>query len=331
MIEALLGTHVDDISPDFSVLSTADNYKDFVKSYFAGTVAAGTAYLAMVNDGYVWSDHFENAGGGSSTAPKSPDFVFCGPSTGVALVEAKGSRSAALSAFDTTVRDGYKQQVEPHLGSAVGGVASTHGFCIGSYLRSTTKAEVRIHHTDSVTAGSSSASNGEDPEIADLGALQRHSYATAFRFAHGTKLGESLRSGNDSGFAIFYRFQWLGRNWLSRFGMSDDEKLDDLLSYRFYRNVHRRPCRWGFFAIEEGIATIALARYFGRKSSETSDQRFEPLPKELIVSARFAGDEMAGAIFPDGLAFIGHLPKIDSDNWIIWNFSAGRFEPLNPR
>src|SRR5262245_42343714 len=41
IISSLVEQHVDDTSPDFAVLKTADTFKDYVKSYFAGTLAAG--------------------------------------------------------------------------------------------------------------------------------------------------------------------------------------------------------------------------------------------------------------------------------------------------
>ena len=53
IVSALVEQHVDDISAPFAVLSSADRFKDYAKSYFAGTVAAGLAYLQMIAEGYV--------------------------------------------------------------------------------------------------------------------------------------------------------------------------------------------------------------------------------------------------------------------------------------
>ena len=112
MIAKLIEPHVDDINNDFAVLASTDFLKDFVKSYFVGTVAAGLAYLAMTDNGYVWSDHFERVRS-QQTRIKRPDFVFSGATTGVALMEAKGSRSGSAGAFNTTVSDGYTDQGTP--------------------------------------------------------------------------------------------------------------------------------------------------------------------------------------------------------------------------
>src|SRR5262249_10715363 len=150
----LVEQHVDDSSNDFAIQSSADNFKDFIKSYFAGTVASGIAYLAMIQDGYTWSDHFENVGGGNPKATKkTPEFGFARAGHGdVALVESKGTRSTS-GGFNATVRDGYIDQVEPHLGYTVGTSTATHGYCIGSDLASTTKGELNVHYTGAVAAG----------------------------------------------------------------------------------------------------------------------------------------------------------------------------------
>ena len=200
MMKALIEAHVDDVNADFAILASADNFKDFVKGYFAGTVAAGIAYLALIADGYVWSDHFENIKGGNPGVAATPDFIFASGSK-VALVESKGTRSDTLSGFDTTVRDGYDRQVEPHLGWPVGGGAATYGMSVGSWMTSTKKAEVRIHHTDVVAVsggagpgGTSTATGTTAPgsDAASLATIQQHNYATAFSLCHSVELGRQV-------------------------------------------------------------------------------------------------------------------------------------------
>ena len=189
MIRSLVEQHVDDTTADFAVQTSADTLKDFVKSYFAGTIASALAYLAMIKDGYVWSDHFENIGGGSTTATRTPDFVFARPNqTDVALMESKGTRSLAAGAFDKTVENGYLGQVEPHLGHTVGTAIATHGYSIGSWLTSTTKAELNIHHTDAVTAA-----GGGGPSSGSIAAVQQNNYATAFRLAHSEDFSRQIK------------------------------------------------------------------------------------------------------------------------------------------
>ena len=112
----LIEQYIDNTSSNFAIMSNVDSLKDYVKSYFVGTVAAGLAYMTMINEGYVWSDHFENVGGGNPKTKRKPDYVFAGPATGLALMEAKGARSGNIHTFDGRVLDGYSGQVEPHLG-----------------------------------------------------------------------------------------------------------------------------------------------------------------------------------------------------------------------
>ena len=190
-IKALVEPYVNDLDPDFAIESSADNFKDFMKSYFAGTVASGLAYLAMIADGYRWSDHFENIKGGNSAVRRTPDFVFARDGRpDVALVESKGTRSDTAKGFDSTVEDGYINQVEPHLGFTVGSSMASHGYCVGSYLKSPTTGELNVHYTDLVTVSPTGSSGGGPGTNATV---QRHNYATAFRLAHSELLSEQIR------------------------------------------------------------------------------------------------------------------------------------------
>lgn len=328
MMAALIEQYVDDISPDFAILATADLFKDYAKSYFAGTVASGAAYLTLIRDGYTWSDHFENLKGGNPATAKTPDYVFAGTATGVALLESKGTRSATLGGFDTTVRDGYQDQVEPHLGHSVGGATATHGYCVGSYMRSTTQAELRIHHTDKPSSGSSSA---VDP---DLSMIQRHNYATAFTLAHSPQLGADLRRGRTEMTRIpMVRFEWLGRNWLTSLGTQSPDWLDawDFGSLRFI--LHHWPLRIAQsaigFAIEEGIAKTALTQFLDGDESPIETGSFEPLDAAFLARAREERDA-PGAVFPDGLAVIrpyAHLLRSSLEP-VFWYTEDRRFREM---
>jgi hypothetical protein len=211
-MQSLLEQHVEDQSPDFAILGSADTMKDYVKAYFAGTVAAGLAYLAMISDGYVWSDHWENIAGskGAAGVRKSPDFVFADPNGAVALMESKGSCAASLADFDRTVTDGYVDQVEKHLGHCVGGAVASHGYCIGSHMTSPVQAALRIHHTDPFTASAPTAGPSDPPPD-----VQRSSYASAFTLAHGPALRTAIREGAMRGPIVFFEFEGAGRTWLS--------------------------------------------------------------------------------------------------------------------
>lgn len=303
LMAKLLEQHVDDVSASFAILGTANNLKDYARSHFAGTVAAGIAYLAMIRDGYVWCDHFENMGGGKAGAKKSPDFVFAGTSCGVALMEAKGTRSSASKAFDGTVRGGYKNQVEPHLGSLVGGAFVSHGYCIGSHMRSLTRAKLHIHHTD-FPAPPDAASDDQDL----LGAadrsvelVQRNNYATVLRLVHGEAIGRRLRSGEGDVSLDFTRFLWRGRTWLGPPWL----RSGSAVKWRY--PPWQAPDH--FFALEETIARKVLSKFlFALDQSDLEDQ--EPLgPLEFKWSA--FEERPDGAVYPDGMAIVSYGAQMD--------------------
>lgn len=325
MMAALLEQHVDNVKNDFAIEPSADGFKDFVKSYFAGTVAAGLSYLTMIDDGYLWSDHFENLGGGSNSTLKTPDFVFAGVGTGVALVESKGSRSAKPSKFDATVRDGYTDQVEPHLGHAVGSITATHGYCIGAYLKSTSKAELRIHHTAVPAAGVGGSSTGDPTSIA---AVQRGNYATAFSLAHSANAGRSIRTGESDQQIPFLRFRWRGEQWLSSLLPDGNARLrSHLYRYDDPRGLvlYREPLGNFTFAIQQDIAIAALNGFVGQGRYDAR----EGSPLDLPIR-RFGGDPetatgeiVDGAIFPDGLAVITSSAKFDEVEFMVWSRELG--------
>ncbi|HXO71638.1 MAG TPA: hypothetical protein VN838_21985 [Bradyrhizobium sp.] len=317
VIQSLVEQHVDNSSADFAVLQSADNFKDFVKSYFAGTVASGLAYLAMINDGYVWSDHFENIGGGNTTATRTPDFVFArAGQNDVALMESKGTRSAAPTSFDKTVKDGYVGQIEPHLGHRVGTATATHGFSIGAWLTSTARAELNIHHTDAVAA----TSTGGSPP-GSIASIQQNNYATAFRLAHSEELSRQIRTSELDAEIPFFQFEWLGRKWLT-------SCLPDEWSYRggyeYFERLQEiqnenRDLAFGLqqsFAVERTNAEAILKAL---SSSREADDPFDlqPLPDGLRREAR--GGEGGSAVFPDGLAFsFDNFPSSSRTRIVLW-------------
>lgn len=326
MIARLIEPHVDDHSNDFAVLGTTNRFKDFVKSYFVGTVAAGLAYLAMTQDGYIWADHFENLGGGNTSHTKKPDFAFSGVGTGIALMESKGSRSDSLGGLDATVADGYTHQVEPHLGHQVGGVTASHGYCIGAWLQSTTKAELRIHHTAAPVAPLAPRSDE------DLSNIQRQDFATAFALAYGPSLGAALRAGRSHVADIpFLRFQWLEREWVTGLDL-------DLLS-RSYWPLGLWPesfsdDQWALFvtgrlfAVELSRAEIALERFLGAVDRHIRSPELTPVDVDLREAARRGEEGTLGAVFPDGLALID-LTSIQSKiEPVLWNVRQRQFDPV---
>ncbi len=335
MIAKLIEPHVDNVGDDFAILASADSFKDYVKSYFAGTVATGLAYLAMTNDGYVWADHFENVGGGNPAYKRKPDFVFSGIGTGVALMEAKGSRSGLLSGFDSVVADGYTGQVEPHLGRLVGNAMATHGYCIGSWIKSTKQAELRIHHTR--THSSQNSTGGFDaPSSVDI---QRHNFATAFTLAHSMQLGKDLRRGRSrTREIIFLRTEWLGRHWLSGLEAAlafwpafFDWPFDPHVTHRLMGRKwpFRIPYRL-FFAVEERVAKTVLATFLDIGDGSAIDiPDLDPIDLDTRNAAReYRGDAGGGAVFADGLALIDSGDRPLRFEMVIWDSARARFREI---
>jgi hypothetical protein len=322
---ALIREHVDNAGADFAVLKTVKRFKDHWRAHFIGTVAEGLGYLEMINDGYVWADHFENLLGGNPKATASPDYVFTGPNgIGTALVESKGSRSPVATRFKGMVRRGYKRQIEPHLGHSIGGAPATHGFSIGSHLYSSTKAEMHIHHTAvPSTLGSSGSSAAPAPLV------QRGNYATAFNLAHSVALGSAIRTGDETGDIPFVRMPWRGRHWLTSYifgGVSHGGMMSDIGGLL-------QSADWSFpgvaapaygFAIEENVAKVVLGRCLGQPelreslSLDTLQFQDEPAGSELDREAA----SPSGVVFPDGLAIIGrgHL----QGQTVVWDTSERR-------
>jgi hypothetical protein len=319
MIKALVEQHVDDTSNDFAVQKTADKFKDYAKSYFAGTVAAGIAYLVMIKDGYTWSDHFENVGGGNPNATRSPDFVFArAGKSDVALVESKGTRNASSGRFDNTVGKGYTRQVAPHLGFTVGTSTATHGYCIGAHLKSITKGELNVHYTDVVRV---TPATGPTTGPGTAAAVQRHNYATAFRLAHSGALSNEVRQGRieDDELEFLY-FEWLGRRWLTAQAPSPSwlPRLAPPVHESWRVNVETWLWNLPVFAVESSRA-LQIFRTLSRFPEHT-DVPFDiaPVDPDLLQQARAEGDGGA-AIFPDGLAAITRRNLIKEMHPIKWS------------
>ncbi|AKC86871.1 hypothetical protein WQ53_09010 [Pseudoxanthomonas suwonensis] len=297
----MLMHHVDDISSEFAILASADAIKDYGKSYFAGTVAAGIAYLAMVRDGYIWMGHLEQMGKGNAAASKMADYAFLG-SDGVAIMEAKGSRGSSSSSFNRTVRRGYLDQVKPHLGHDFNGVRPSHGYCIGAHLKSPTRADLRIHHTSTPDRRTDDmhSPNGIDQIGRGRSAaeVQRHNYATVLSLVHGAALaGQFLRglvSRSDSPGFTFFR--WRGRDWFGPPELARARTQRSLWNEYPWRGKPQH-----FFALEAGIARTAFEQFGYGSEARTMPVEHLLLDENDVWRSEARPD---GATFPDGMAIV---------------------------
>lgn len=315
--KALIEHYVDDTSTDFSILSTADKLKDFVKSSFVGTVAAAVSYLTMIRNGYQWTDHFENVTGGNSGVTRAPDFVFAGQGKGHPLVESKGTRAQGHGAFNSRVEPGYLQQVEPHLGYLINNIVATHGYCIGSWLTSTSCAEILIHHT-AVPVTIPAQPRTPLP----LTTVQRHNYSTAFQLVRGASLGRAVRQGEIPKNLTFIRFKRYGHNWLTGLPCMWPPIIltpKDLWA-KLWRDYYLDSVwRSAIFAIHETTAAKALAAFSRHPEMDERPSGLEPLSGDIIDEAMTKYTERPAAIFPDGLAVFDMRDIVQTSVEVRWD------------
>lgn len=325
MMKALFEHHVDDTNPNFFVLPSANNFKDFVANHFFGSLGSALAYLAMSRNGYVWCDHFENLARENSASAKAPDFVFArDDDSAVALVESKATRKANSRKFDNRVADGYLEQVEPHLGYLIGNTTASHGFCIGAWLTSATAAELYAHHTEAIDAPSSRAPSSPTPS-----SVQQNNFATAFRLAHGSAVGDQVRRGYISDRTIpFFQFNWLDREWLASSIVRqtgnglEAVSLESRESWEHFRGpLVSKGLPMSTFAIEKRCALEVLSAL--RSTDQTHSPRFEleVMPPNLRARAR---EEYWGAVFADGLAVISSRCLIKDLHPVTWFLDSGQ-------
>ncbi|QRM40488.1 hypothetical protein F3X89_21950 [Rhizobium rhizogenes] len=302
----LLQRYVGEDGDAFAILKTADRLKDFSRTHFAGVVGAGIAYLQMIRDGYTWCDHFENlAFSGKAPTTRSPDFVFNRRGErSVALSESKATRGSSRGQFDGTVKRGYLEQVSPYLGMQVGCSLVTHGFSIGSWMTSPTRAEILIHHTEPTNGDTDGSDEGTDPTD-----VKRGNYLTVLSLLLGSDVAQAARFGTwiASG-SRFVTARWLGREWLLGFAPLPERYLlgtvdsaawiEDRLSSSFAFNG---------FALDLGVAR----RFF--RSLEPGALAVNPLDNLPEIDDRLMVEARAfdSAIFPDGFAVIGRDAELE--------------------
>jgi len=300
MCRHLIARHVDDKNDRFALLDTARTLKDYVGKAMTGLVGDGIAYLQMVRDGYRWVDHFENhAVHGKPPTTRSPDYVFS--RTGdlfVALAESKATKGASRAAFTKTVRNGYHGQVEPYLGRKIGTWIASHGYAVGSWMKSVKKAEIFIDHT--VSSGSSSG-NGEDPsENSDPRSVRFGSYCGVLTLLFGPDIGEAARDRRwRPSEQTFTTVDWLDRTWI----VGEDAEWETLVvtgeEHLIFKSGALRFVNGMALDMEVARRVFALI-----ESSEGDLDLMGELPEfpaDLIEAAKRSG----GAIFPDGFAVLG--------------------------
>lgn len=318
----LISQHVDDKAEHFFILPSADRLKDFSRSHMVGVLGAGIAYLQMVRDGYVWCDHFENLTLiGSPLTKRSPDFVFSRPGEiSVAITESKATRGSSRSQFKNTVKRGYLEQVSPYLGFELSGAIASHGFSIGSWLTSPTRAELVVDHT---------AIAAVQPPVSDIpsnpGAVKRGNYLTVLSLMFGPAIASAARAGAwIPSETNFLTTNWLGRDWLLGFP-------PPYLGPRFWTGANAKlsaDFNWAAWPlINEFALELSVAQFFFRALATPGldGDQLAHLPRmqeELMSQASQEG----GAIYPDGLAVLGKADSVEHLRVCSWDPQNGEFK-----
>ncbi|QXC52353.1 hypothetical protein KHC17_24415 (plasmid) [Agrobacterium salinitolerans] len=301
MCRHLIARHVDDKNERFALLDTARTLKDYVGKTMTGLVGDGIAYLQMVRDGYRWVDHFENHEvHGKRPTSRSPDYVFSrSGDMFVALAESKATKGASRAAFTKTVREGYKEQVEPYLGRKIGSWVASHGYAVGSWMKSVRKAEIFIDHTANHEPPSGSRDEGPS-ERSDPKDVQFGSYCGVLTLLFGPEVGEAARHRTwRPSEQSFTTVEWLGRTWI----VGEDAEWEPLVGTAEEHLIFRSgPVRFvNGMALDLQIAQRVFASIESGEGEVDLMAEFPLYPADLVEAAKRSG----GAIFPDGFAVLG--------------------------
>ncbi|AYM60883.1 hypothetical protein [Agrobacterium fabrum] len=300
MCRHLISRHVDDKNDRFALLDTARTLKDYVGKAMTGLVGDGIAYLQMVRDGYRWVDHFENHEvHGKRPTTRSPDYVFSRTQDMfVALAESKATKGASKAAFTKTVREGYKEQVEPYLGRRIGSWVASHGYAVGSWMKSVKRAAIFIDHTASQAPPTG---NDDDPsEGSDPGEVRFGSYCGVLNLLFGPEVGEAARDRSwRPSERSFTTVQWLGKTWI----VGEDAEWEPLVVTAKEHLIFRSaPVRFvNGMALDLQIALRVFAFIESGEGEIDLMADFPEFPTDLVEAAKRSG----GAIFPDGFAVLG--------------------------
>lgn len=305
----LLHQYVDDTGDDFAILNTADKLKDFSRTHLAGVVGAGISYLQMIRDGYTWFDHFENlALAESAPSSRSPDFVFSrsGDDT-VAISESKATRGSSRKQFDGTVKRGYIEQVSPYLGMTIGSSVASHGFSIGSWMTSPTRAEILVHHTEPLPQSADRPGGRPDPID-----VRRGNYLNILSLLLGPAVSSAAREGEWSARGSqFVTARWLGHDWL--LGLSP-------LRHPFSIAEDWEPI-WPVLGVGPsflgGFSAFALELEIAKRvfrSLETPNGLPDLLLSLPVMEDRLIAEasNFDSAVFPDGFAVIGRDANLEN-------------------
>jgi len=317
----LVAHHVDERPDNFSILASAKRLKDFSRTHLMGVVGGGIAYLQMIQDGYVWCDHFENLTlSGAAPTKRSPDFVFSRPGhSDVAIAESKATHGSWRKPFGRSVRKGYVEQVAPYLGMQLSGATASHGFAIGSWMTSPTCAELMIDHTAISAPATPPGDVPTDPTF-----VKRGNYLTVLALMFGASVARGARAGTwPSPDTTFVVASWLGREWVVG-SYNSSQTAAVLIEEGYLGKGVAEPwmLQTNAFALERAIADVVLRSLDDAGGAANLLADLGPIDDGLYASARAAG----GAVYPDGFAVIGKAEELEQVHVLGWDPNKHQIE-----
>lgn len=322
----MISQHVDDQDDNFFILPSVRKLKDFSRTHLIGVVGAGIAYLQMIRDGYVWCDHFENLTLPVSPSTKrTPDFVFSRPGQNdVAITESKATHGSSRKKFRSRVKSGYLKQVDPYLGLNLSGAIASHGFSIGSWMTSLTKAELMIAYTEE-SAGPTSSAPDSSPS-----AIKRGNYLTVLSLMFGPDIAFSVRNGNwPLSEMNFITVRWLDREWLlgnlspytfAQYGFAPNFEPSAELFWTAWLHSN-------VFALESNVARAVFQSFASPTDIGDPLADVSKMDDGLVERATASG----GAVYPDGLAVLGKDKELESTRITRWNSNTNTFVECAPK
>lgn len=172
------------------------NVKDFIGTGIKGTVGAAFSYLHMLNNGYVWAGHWEDAVATSISGPH-PDFIFASKFD-VCMMDAKGSSKNSKD-VDDLVKKEWKRQIWPNKAQPlIFGGTCTEGSIIATRVAPGITARFVKAHGKFVTSTSTSLTNA-------IKSVQRANYINACFFLGLSSTAFSMLSERGEGSPLVLR------------------------------------------------------------------------------------------------------------------------------
>jgi hypothetical protein len=302
----LLNGLIDPAAGELTFLQDVETLGDNLRTAFSGFLGAGIADLYMLQLG-----HGFRCNGRELFRKKGRIFDFAydgGPLAGsdVVAVEAKGllRRGASASVTTKAAQRGYLTQIEPHLGTTLGGATVVRGYAIGvgNPLKKGAKCHLHVEETawGGSRAATSSAPLGSAGPRMVRNQVALRNFRAIFRLMGNRGILDAIDAAIRGQPAVLGSPNLIPRTWRNRdYLVSEPNLLLPPERRAFHSSFGIRADAWSQFS--SGLLGSPAPNVLNRESPR--ELMFEPMD---IDRERNFGDD--GAEFPDGLAYFGPQP-----------------------